>query len=540
MVNTDIFLGSGTSTTLVPELLLTSFIDESASDSTTLALLSTFSTNLLLVPNLYIGCKVELYDHADTANPVSVHTITGNTETALTISPAHSHTLNGSDTDFLIIQPYGAPCPAKKTGANSYRLNADNWLGVLESFTFPNTEIEMKQLNLSLGGSRNFTHQYKGIETASGGNIGLVANHGAFLYYALGRCTGIKATSVSTAPTNAFTAHAAGSVYFDTDDTATTAFDGGFETTHLEQGPIFYRADAASDTLLPPVVHGSDTHTNLNLLTRPTYTAAGAIQHPITYEFKEANGEDLPSFSLEHSMTKTTTTTATEGNSQVDGRETETVVRIARGNRVNTLTMTANENEEVKMTMDLNTRTVDHVNDLTTTQVFTPRNNVGTNTSLFNFDSNPEALEPFFFSSGLFSIFGHTFAKITNLTLTINNNLQDKRFIGVGNKKIKDAIPAQRTYEVAFTAMITDDRLLTELINDTENTGSSQKITLQFDKLAPAGTVNEQILMEFQDYFLSAANVTIPDDKGAVTIEGTVMPRTMSKCEVKTHWVLQG
>ena len=88
--------------------------------------------------------------------------------------------------------------------------------------------------------------------------------------------------------------------------------------------------------------------------------------------------------------------------------------------------------------------------------------------------------------------------------------------------------------------MITDDRLLTELINDTENTGSSQKITLQFDKLAPAGTVNEQILMEFQDYFLSAANVTIPDDKGAVTIEGTVMPRTMSKCEVKTYWVLQG
>ena len=39
----------------------------------------------------------------------------------------------------------------------------------------------MKQLNLSLGGSRNFTHQYKGIETASGGNLGLVVNHGAFL-----------------------------------------------------------------------------------------------------------------------------------------------------------------------------------------------------------------------------------------------------------------------------------------------------------------------------------------------------------------------
>jgi len=529
MTNNNIFLGSGATTTLVPELQLTSFINQSASTSTSLALLSSFSTNLLLVPNLYIGCKVELYDSADTANPVSTHTITGNSETALTITPAHSHDLNVSNTDFCIILPYGAPCPANKTGANSYRLNADNWLGIVETATFPNTEIEMKQLNLSLGGSRNFTHQYKGIETASGGNIALVANHGAFLYYALGLCTGVKYTSVATTPTDAFTAVTAGDVYIDTGDTSTT--DGSvFETAHLNQGPIFYRADASSQTLLPPLVNGSDTLANMNLLTRPTYTS-GSITNPITYRFAEANGEDLPSFSLEHSMTKTTTTTATEGTAI----ETETVVRIARGNRVNTLTLTANENEEVKMTMDLNTRTVDHINDLTTTEVYTPRNNVGTNTSLFNFDSNAEALEPFFFSSGTFSVFGHTFLKITNLTLTINNNLQDKRFIGVGNKAIKDGIPAQRTYEIAFTAMITDDRLLTELINDSENTGAGQEIVLQFDKAS-----GEQILFNFQDYFLSTANVTVPDDKGAITVEGTVMPRTLDSCEVKTHWVLQG
>ena len=537
MVNTDIFLGSGASTTLVPELRLTSFIDESASSTTSLALLASFSTDRLLVPNLYIGCRVELYDAGDTANPVSVHTITANTETALTITPAHTHTLDSGDGDFCIIQPYGAPCPAKKVGANSYKLNADQWLGIVESSTFPNTEVEMKQVNLSLGGSRNYTYQYKGIETASGGNINIVANHGAFLYYVLGRCSGVKCTSttsVSTDPADAFNAHAASKIYIDTGDTSSTAHDGSFETSHLEQGPIFYRSNAAEATLLPPVVHGSDVHTNLNLLTEPTFSS-GAIQNPITYEFSEANGEDLPSFTLEHSLTKTTSVTPTEGSSQVGGRETETVVRFARGNRVNTLTMTANENEEIKMTMDLNTRTVDYFNDLTTTQVFTPRGGVSDNTALFNYSSDSEALEPFFFSSGVFSIFGHTFAKITNMTLTINNNLADRRFIGVGNKKIKEGIPAQRTYEISFTALITDDRLLTELLNNAENTGSSQKITLQFDKSS-----GEQILLEFQDYFLSSANVTIPDDKGVVTIEGTVMPRTMSKCEVKTHWILQG
>ena len=126
--------------------------------------------------------------------------------------------------------------------------------------------------------------------------------------------------------------------------------------------------------------------------------------------------------------------------------------------------------------------------------------------------------------------------KVTNLTLTINNNLQDKRFIGIGNKSIKDAIPAQRTYEVSFTAMVTDDKLFEELLNQDEvGDTSSTLLTLQFDKAN-----GEQILIKLQDYYLSAANFTIPDDKEPITVEGTVMPRTLNSCTVKTHWVLQG
>ena len=538
-VNEDIFVGSQANLAFVPELTLSGFIDESASTEATgvVAILASFSTNLELVPNLYKGCTVEIFDASDSSSS-SMHTITSNTTTTFTVSPppalsASSGAFASDDSDFFHIHPYGTPCPAKKTGSNSLRLNADNWMGLVETATFPNTEVEMKQMNLALGGSRNFGYQYKGIETASGGNIGLVAHQGTWLYYALGKCTGIKATSttsVSTDPADKFNAHAAGSVYFDTGDTSSTAHDGSFETSHLNQGPIFYRADASSVTLLPPAIEGSDTITNMNLLTRPTYSS-GVIQNPITYEFSEANGTDLPSFTLEHSIAKTSNVTATQGTAT----ETETLVRIARGNRVNTFTLTANENEEVKMTLDLNTRTVDYVNDLTTTEVFTPRNNVGTDTSLFNYDANAEALEPFFFSSGLFSCFGQTFLKITNLTLTINNNLQDKRYVGISSKAIKNAIPAQRTYEIAFTALVTDDKLFQELLNNSEDLGATNQIVLQFDKDS-----GEQILLNFQDYFLSAATLTVPDDKGPITIEGTVMPRTMSKCEVKTHWVLQG
>jgi len=541
-INQDIFLGSQANLAFVPELTLSGYIDESASTEATgiVAPLAPFTT-MELVPNLYKGCTVEIFDASDSNNS-SLHTITSNTTTTFTVSPipglsGSSGAFASDDSDFFHIHAYGTPCPASRRSANSLKLNADNWMGIVETATFPNTEIEMKQLNLALGGTRNFSHQYKGIETASGGNINLVANQGTWLYYALGKCTGVKHTSTSgsTVPQSHFLAQATTTqqIYIDTGDTASTAHDGSFETAHLDQGPIFYRT--REDTqLLPPVVISSDTPAQLNKLTVPTFTSVGVIQNPITYEFSEANGTDLPSFSLEHSIAKTSNVTSTQGTAT----ETETLVRIARGNRVNTFTLTANENEEVKMTLDLNTRTVDYINDLTTTQVYTPRNNVGVDTTLLNYPSGTGAnggLEPFFFSSGLFSCFGQTFLKITNLSLTINNNLQDKRYVGISNKAIKNAIPAQRTYEISFTAIVTDDKLFQELLNNSEDLGATNQIVLQFDKDS-----GEQILLNFQDYFLGSANLTVPDDKGPITIEGTIMPRTMSKCEVKTHWVLQG
>ncbi len=55
----------------------------------------------------------------------------------------------------------------------------------------------------------------------------------------------------------------------------------------------------------------------------------------------------------------------------------------------------------------------------------------------------------------------------------MNNTLTDKRFIGVGSRKVKDAIPAQRTYEMTFSAMVTDDKLYNELLNTSETTGSN-------------------------------------------------------------------
>jgi len=522
-VNTDIFLGSGASLTFVPEVDLYIKTDGSSGSSVSqITMHGDLTADVLLCPNIYVGCVIDRYDTNNAFKEALI--ITSNGQHTIDFSPA----VTLAATDYFIIRSYGAPCFGEKTSTTT-RLNADNWLGLVETGTFPNVDVEMKQLNLSLGSSRNWTHQYKGIKTASGGNVNLIANHGAWLYYALGKCDQITATLVDDIPTDDFTGNTVSSFYIDAGN-AGAASDHVIDE-HTDTGPFFYKSNA-NKVLLPPLLKGQDARADMELLRSPIISS-GTIDHHIEYRFVENNGEDLPSFALEQSLAKDPSTLTTEG----EATETNTFIRVARGNRVNTLTMTANENEEVKMTMDLNTREVYNLNEHTTIEIYEARGGQSTNSSLINFASstNAEFLEPFFFSSGSFSIFGQQYLKITALSLTINNNLMDKRFVGIGSKDIKSALPAQRSYELTFTAIVTDDKLFQELFTEGEVASGTSTIDIQFDK-----DDGEQILMKFQDYHLTSSNWTIPDDKGAITVDATVMPRKLNTCTVKTHWVLQG
>ena len=405
----------------------------------------------------------------------------------------------------------------------------------------------MKQLNLNLGGTRNFTHQYKGIKTASGANINLAAHHGAFLYYALGHCSNINATFEAVTVSDEFNAEASPSgddsrrVYLDT-----TA--GGAETDNITDaefigtGPIFYKTRRGGTEFTPPILKPLNDVSQLELLDR-TQTSATALTNAIKYTFTEGNTGLLPSFALEQSISKLEASGSLRTGDTSIGTESHAFTRIARGNRVNTMTLTANENEEMKMTMDLNTA---GVHKLATNESYEARAGIQENSQLFNYEQaadEAEFLEPFFFSDGSFSIFGQEFLKITNLSLTINNNIQDKRFVGIGTKDLKFGIPAQRNYELSFTGLITDNKLFEELFNETESTstsvvtdGSSNGlIQLEFTK-----SNAEKIKLQFKNYHINNSNVTIPEDRGPVTVEATVMPRDLHLCEVTTHWVLQG
>ena len=540
--NTDIFLGSGASITFVPENDL--FIGVGLKDGggaldgsaqSVIQVNATFDSDFELLTDLYKGCLLERFNTSDVLQ--STHRITSNDANSFTITPSAS----AASTDYFVVKSYGAPVPAPADTAK--RLLSDQWLGILESATFPTTEVEMKQQNLSLGGTRNFTYQYKGITSFTGGNLGLVANHGAFLYYFLGKCTTL--TCSTDALSTALSTDAHRQTMPDSGDNNAFLIRSMNESTAevaagddaviggiVETGPIFRRTIGTK--ICPPINPFEATDAQLDFyhkLDRPV-TSGATISKAITYTFTEQDGDLLPSFALEQNLSKLTGTNIYRTDNDADAEDLN-FVKIARGCRVNTLTMTANENEEVKMTLDLSTR---NVHTLAQDELYDARRGVTDETGFINYETSTNsdsAREPFFFSDGTFKVLGSTFLKINSLTLTMNNNLQDRRFLGVGAKDIQESIPAQRTYEVSFTGHVTDDALYTALLNDAEDT--TQTMELIFTK-----SNGENITLKFDDYFISANNFPIPDDKGPLVVEATVLPRTLNTCTVKTHWILQG
>jgi hypothetical protein len=277
-------------------------------------------------------------------------------------------------------------------------------------------------------------------------------------------------------------------------------------------------------------------------LTEPN-DSSGDIAYPITYTFAEANGNDLPSFTLENTYAKSDassqSSTPTGSGLHLSATASdvdEVFTRLATGNMVNTLTMTANENEELKMTLDLNTKQI-----VEPQNGYYSRRNISDERDFINFGSPKGGsanvvnhfLTPYFFSDGTISILGQSYLKITSMSLTINNNLTDKRYVGQYNKRVKNAVPGQREYELTLSGYVTDKAIWDALRNETEE--GTNLIDLRFLK-----DNGEEIQLKFDDYFVTTNTWPIPDDKGAIQVDWTIKPRTLNTCTVKTHWVLQG
>lgn len=625
MVNSNIFLGSGASTVLVPEQdLMIANVTQDITDANKLHFVD-FGAIYELVTNLYIGCEFELYsEDANGANDalISTHTIKSNTGNTITSTTAVSAFVN-TKKHYIIIKRYGAPSPSLPAAGGQQRLNSDNWIGIAETITFPTLEQELKQMNLGLGGTRNYSYQYKGIRTASGGSLALTASNGSWLYYALGEIDQITYTAANgavaevsgnktetincifdgtttvtlttpadiqkivmgmtiTAPTGiansqtitavnytsppSFTLSAVADSSNTEDATFTNAaanreiFDGtqdkifvidnnGAETSGtaqatsaelVESGPLLFRTVNGGTKILPPLNSVLQDATKMNEVDKTQM---------ITYRIKEGNTSDLPSFTLEQSLSKDPAVLTTNaGHSSVSGtiedainQESQSFTRLARGNRVNTLTLEAAEGEEVKFNVDINSRLVDSITDIYhkagVAPTFEARNGITVNENLFNWNAGTNSGAPFFFSSGSLEAFGQQFLKVNSISLEIANNLQDKRYMG-GHRDMKEGLAAQRAYTLTFSAIVTDDEIFRYYLNEAETVGTANAnlFKMRFDK----EDNSEFIDLQFKNYFLDTANWTIPDDKGPVTIEATIKPRDLHSCTIGTDWAILG
>ena len=190
MVSNEVFVGANAQVGLCPEMDLY-FKDAVLSSSTTLTLSTGQATLVHLVPSLYVGCTIKIGALASNS-ATSYRTITANTATTISIDSApvdsNGDAVSSGTLDATILS-FGAPVYASRDGGTNPRIGSDNWIGLVNTFTPPAVEVEMKQLNLAAAGGRNFDFQYKGAESVAGGSLDLSLNNGSWLYYALGKLT---------------------------------------------------------------------------------------------------------------------------------------------------------------------------------------------------------------------------------------------------------------------------------------------------------------------------------------------------------------
>ena len=506
MVSNEVFVGAGTMATLVPEMDM--YFDDMVvtfSNGNNIAVLeSTDIARFKLLTNLYVGCRAKVTDSDDVVYHVM---ITSNTETSFTFDSDVSDITSGTETVHVKLLAFGAPVIAPST--TNQKLLSDNWLGLVNSFSPPSVDVETKQLALMGGNTRNLSLQYRGAETVSGGSLDVSLNNGSWLYYALGKVT---ALSNSNGASEAWDGHTVNKFIYN---------NGGVGIARVILDGVEYPPLTTDD--ITEGVHG-------NLSNYDEIASTDVL----TYTFGEANGASLPSFGLDVSYRKADVAATTAVDNLTPHENIYS--RIFTGCQVNTLTLNFEEGQELKTSLDLVTRRVyDVVTDGTTDYV--PHNGKLNPSDLKNFSATASDNYPFMFSDGALTVFGQTFGRVKSGSVTINNNITPQRYIGNTSRQVmNEHIPAQRTYEISMTALITDTTLWDELRKeDGEVTAADKLLTLNFTKNA-----NEFIKMSFSDYIIQTVDIPFPEDKGAIEVTFTASARTLvsNSCQYTGKWAL--
>ena len=515
----EVWTGAGASATFIPETSV--YLGEDCTlsgDGLTLTIDTAIQGYCTLIPDLYVGCEASVLktSRADVR-------IISNTATTLVFSEdvtalVTGTAADGSDTTDVTahIKPYGAPCPAfddSLTGTS--HLLSDNWLGLVTSFSPPSLEVEVAQMNLALGGTRNYTYQYKKGSTVTGMSMDVDLNHGAWLYYALGKIKSLEASADTAIGTDT-----------EYDDFARLTHDSE-NIYRVVNGSVYPSpAGTASDGIL------SGTETAYDALDEMGTTA-------LEYEFEERNSGILPSFAVEISYNKDETVGTFVGDdgdsdTRANAPFRDVYSRVVTGVQVNTLTLNFDEGSPLTCSLDLVARRI-----FDAPSGYAPRRGQTHELEkLTNFNSNEIMNRPYMFSDGEIKLYGQTFGKIKSGSLAINNNLTAQRYIGNYKKDmISGHIGGQRMYDLNFTMQVTDTQLWEHLKADGEHLEAATEITIKFAKTSGTeGNENDFIEIKLRDFITQSLDFPFPDDKGPVDVALTLSARTLHSCKYKGTW----
>jgi len=520
MVLNEVYTGAGLSATLIPEidLELSQLVGTTANGVKTIATGSgqltlewTISANKVLVTDLYKGCMAELGRYATgSGSLIDTQTLMIKSNTANTITFNQALSSTPSDLFTCKILAFGAPCPHPRADTAKPTLNADNWLGLVNTITPPNVDPELKQLNMALGGTRNFNYQYKGAETVGNASMDVSLNNGSWLYYALGEM------EYSHAGTEILT-----------NETLALNLDNKQDQAYglASSGSTIYKVNGG---IAWPPLPASATAADYK-----------RIKGFTTYIFRENDSGDLPSFALEVTAEKHNVTYGTQDATD-DKRKHYS--KIYTGMQVNTLTLNFEEGQEVKATIDAVCRKAHDAEE-----AYIPKRNIQNHDNLFNRKAltgqtkTGDDTKPFMYSDGSVKMFGQTLARVKSGSITITNNLTPQRYIGNYDRTIASAhVAGQRTYEIQLSMLIVDNTMWAELRKQNETSADDNGvglIELEFEK---DGNSNDKILLTLDDYVTTAVDIPFPDDKGPLEVSLTAQARTFGTCTYTGKWVIQG
>lgn len=247
----------------------------------------------------------------------------------------------------------------------------------------------------------------------------------------------------------------------------------------------------------------------------------------------------LPTFCIEQSFRQTDETPGTEQ-----------LLRLYSGCKVNSATIEADTEGEVKVKMDYEASR--HYTD--TAGVFTPHRlfentaNTTTNRKVSGIAVDDE--KPFLFQDLSIEAFGRPVLRGTAFSLQVQNSNTARWYIrgyegesadtdqvqNGGTQFATDITEAKREYAIRLSAIIEDDRLWEE-IRTRRHHKNANDIVLRLKKRGSNATRHDAVIT-IEDYTVLKADHQIPDDKGAVTVDVEIVARHVKITENAPYFVL--